>query len=76
LIGPSQKKLKLFKLPKIEESMERRIASPFGPPIYVRRGGLSAKHMGLNQGAIGNTLDKHIGNIRNTLRTFGNPFGT
>jgi len=35
------------------------------PTIYVRRGGLWAKHMGLKQGAIGNTN----GNT-------GNPLGT
>jgi len=29
----------------------------------VRRGGLWAKHMGLKQGAIGNTLGEHIGNM-------------
>jgi len=28
----------------------------------VRREGLRAKHMGLKQGAIGNTLEEHIGN--------------
>jgi hypothetical protein len=28
----------------------------------VRRGGLWTKHIGLNQGAIGNTLGAHIGN--------------
>jgi hypothetical protein len=30
--------------PKIEDSMERWRASPFGPPIEVRREGLWAKH--------------------------------
>jgi hypothetical protein len=33
LIGPWQKKLKLWRLPKIEDSMHRWSASPFGPPI-------------------------------------------
>jgi hypothetical protein len=37
--------------------------------IYVRRGGLSAKHMGLKRGAIKNTLGEHIGNPGNILRT-------
>jgi len=32
---------------KTEVSMERSNASPFGPPLLVRRGGLWAKHMGL-----------------------------
>jgi len=44
---PSQKKVKIWKLPKIEDSMERWIASPSVPPILMRRGGLWAKHMGL-----------------------------
>jgi hypothetical protein len=34
LIGPLQKKLKLWRLPKIEVSMERWNASPFGPPSF------------------------------------------
>jgi len=32
----------------------------------VRRGGLWAKHMGLKQGAIGNTLGEHIENLMGT----------
>jgi len=32
----------------------------------VRRGGLWAKHMGLKQGAIWNTLGEHIGNLKGT----------
>jgi len=43
--------------------MKRWSASPFGPPIYVRRGGLWAKHVGLKRGAIGNTLGEYIGNL-------------
>jgi hypothetical protein len=43
--------------------MDRWSASPFGPRIYVRRGGLWAKHMGLKQGAIGNTHGEHIANL-------------
>jgi len=39
LIGPDKKKLKLRRLTKIEDSMDRWSASPFGPPIYLRRGG-------------------------------------
>jgi hypothetical protein len=48
---------------KFEDSMDRWSASPFCPLIYVRRGGLWAKHMGLKQGAIGNTHGEHIGNL-------------
>jgi len=33
----------------------------------VRRGGLWAKHVGLNRGAIGNTVGEHIGNLGNIL---------
>jgi hypothetical protein len=32
----------------------------------VRKGGLWAKHRGLKQGAIGNTLGEHIGNLLGT----------
>jgi hypothetical protein len=32
----------------------------------VRSGGLWAKHMGLKQGAIGNTFEEHIGNLVGT----------
>jgi hypothetical protein len=35
----------------------------------VRRGGLHAKHVGLKQGAIGNTFGEHIKNLRNMLGT-------
>jgi hypothetical protein len=73
LIGLSPKKLKLSRFPKIEDSMERCNASPFGPPIYVRRGGLWAKHMGFKGGAIGNTFEEHIGNL---MESIGNLKGT
>jgi hypothetical protein len=71
LISPSQKikKVETVEAPQIEDSMERWSVSPFGPPIWVRRGGLWAKHKGLKQGTIGNTLGKHIGNLKNILRT-------
>jgi hypothetical protein len=66
LIGPLPKKSWNYGgSPKIEDSMESWSASPFGPPIYVRRGWLWAKHIGLNQGAIGNPLgtwSEHVGN--------------
>jgi hypothetical protein len=42
------------------------VPPPFGPPIYVIRGGLWAKHMGLKRGVIGNTFGEHIGNIWRT----------
>jgi hypothetical protein len=60
--------------------MERCNASPFGPPIYVRRGELWAKHMGFKGGAIRNTFEEHNGNLGNILRTHwereGNMLGT
>jgi hypothetical protein len=57
-----KKKLKLWRLTKIEDSMERWSASPFGRPIW-------AKHMGLKCGAIGNTLGEHI---ENSWESIGN----
>jgi len=42
--------------PQIEDSTERQSAFPIGPCMYVRGGGLWAKHMGSKWGAIGNTL--------------------
>jgi hypothetical protein len=42
----------------------------------VRRGGLWAKHMGLNWGTIGNTLGEHIGNLGNYWEPDGNLKGT
>jgi hypothetical protein len=35
----------------------------------VKRGGFWAKHMGLNQSVIGNTLGEHIWNLGNILGT-------
>jgi hypothetical protein len=35
----------------------------------MRRGGLWAKHMRLKQGANGNTLGKHVGNLGNLMGT-------
>jgi hypothetical protein len=46
--------------------MEKWSTFPFGPVIYVRRGRLRAKHMGLKGGAVGNTLAEHIGNMKGT----------
>jgi len=46
----------------------------------VRRGGFWAKHTGLKQGTIGNTLGEHIGNFGNILgagwESVGNLTGT
>ncbi len=57
--------------------MERWSASPFGSPLWVRRGGLWALHMGLKRGAIGNTLGEHIGNLMGThWELEGNMLGT
>jgi len=53
--------LKLWRLPKIEDSRERWSASPFGPPVEVRRGRLRAKRMGLKRGAIGNSFENPLG---------------
>jgi hypothetical protein len=55
--------------------MERWIASSFGPPIWVRRGGLWAKHMRLKQGAIGNTLRGTQCKHRNIMGTLWKPIG-
>jgi hypothetical protein len=67
LAQPSVKKWKLWRLPK------RWNASPFGPPIKVRREGLWAKHMALRRSVIGNIiggthqeLREHIGNLMGT----------
>jgi hypothetical protein len=72
--------LKVSRLPKIEDSMERCNASPFGPPIYVRRGGLWAKHMGFKGDAIGNTFEEPREHIENLMGTHweleGNMLGT
>ncbi len=66
-MGPLQKKkLKLWRLPKIEILWKDGVPPPL---TQLRRGELQAKHMGLNQGAIGNTLGEHIGNLGNILRT-------
>jgi len=67
--------LKVSRLPKIEDSMERCNASPFGPPTYVRRGGLWAKHMGLKGGAIGNTFEEPREHIENLIETHWEPIG-
>jgi hypothetical protein len=43
----TKKKVGTMEAPQNKDFMERWSASLFGPPIYVRRGGLWAKHMGL-----------------------------
>jgi len=60
----TKKKLKLWRLPKMEDSIERR-------------GGLWEKHMELKRGAIGNTLGEHIENLMGThWELEGNMLGT
>jgi len=59
----------------IHASQHRRFsgkidASPLGPALFVRRGGLWAKHMGLKWGAIAHTLAQHIENLWNILGTW------
>jgi len=55
--------------------MERWSTAPFSLPLqptYIvekGRGGVWAKQMGLKQGAFGNALGEHIGNLMNILRT-------
>jgi hypothetical protein len=70
LIGPSEKKVETMKMPhrrRFYGKMEcPPFPPPFGQPIEVRRGGLWAKHMGLKQGAIGNTHGEQIGNLLGT----------
>jgi hypothetical protein len=61
---------------KLKDSVGTWSISLFGPAIYVRRGGLWSKHMGLKRGAIGNTLREHIGNLGSILEPDGNPLGT
>jgi len=66
-----KQKLRLWWLP---QNRRFYIGVPtFGPPIYVRRGGLWAKHMGLKRGAIRNTLGEHI---ENPLGTWKEHVGT
>jgi hypothetical protein len=79
LIGPSQKEkinkkmLKLWRLsPKVEDYIERwRSALPLWPTyIYMRRGGLWAKHMGIKAWCYWeHPWGEHIGNLKNILRT-------
>jgi hypothetical protein len=56
------------KLEIMEGSQNRRFYGKLKclPLWPVRRGGLWAKHMGLQPGAIGNTLGEHIGNMLGT----------
>ncbi len=59
---------------KFEDSMDRWSASPFRPPIYVRRGGFWTKHMGLKQGAIEKTHGERIGNLLEQMKKHKNLF--
>jgi hypothetical protein len=45
---------------------------PLAQSLWVRRGGLWAKHMGLKRGAIGNTFGEHIGNLEKYRERIGN----
>ncbi len=61
--------------PQIEDSTERQSAFPIGPCMYVRGGGLWAKHMGSKWGANVNTLGgtpwepkEHIENLLGTWK--------
>jgi hypothetical protein len=78
--GSSQKKVELWRLPKIKDSMERWSVSPWAHLYRWGRGGLWAKHNGLKPGAIGRTLGEHIVNLGNILGTWweliGNLKGT
>jgi hypothetical protein len=41
-----KKKIETIETPQIEDYTERKSAFPIGPCMYVRGGGLWAKHMG------------------------------
>jgi hypothetical protein len=73
LIGPSQKKLKLWRLPKIEDSMKRCSYPPLAHLYGWEGEDFGQKHMGLMWGGIGNTIGEHIGNLGNTLGTWWEP---
>jgi hypothetical protein len=64
-----KKKLKLWRLSKTEDSMERWRVPSLWPYYIGEKGRILGKHMGLKQVAIGNTLGEHIGNFENILRT-------
>jgi hypothetical protein len=68
-LADCKKILKLWRLHKTKDSMESWVAFSFGPAVWVRMGGLWAKHMGLKRGVIGNTLGEHIGDLRNIFGT-------
>jgi hypothetical protein len=53
----------------VKNKGKKKKSSPFGPPIYVKKGGLWAKHVGLKQGVIGNTFGEHIENMGKLLGT-------
>jgi hypothetical protein len=61
LIGPSQKKVETMEPPQNRRFYGKMECLPFDPPIWVRKGEVWAKHMGLYQGAIGNTLGNTLG---------------
>jgi hypothetical protein len=45
-LGHHKKSLNYGSPPKIKDFMEIWNVSPFGPPIFLRRGGLWGKYMG------------------------------
>jgi len=49
--------------------LKDRVLHPLAQIYIGEKGGLWTKHMGLNQGAIGNTPGEPIGNLGNILRT-------
>ncbi len=65
-----KKKFKLWRLPKIKDSMERWSASPFWPSYIGEKGRNLGKHMGLKYGVIGNNLGECIGNLGDILGTW------
>jgi hypothetical protein len=66
-MNPSQKKVETMEAPRNRRFYGKMdCLSLFGPIIQVRKGGLWAKHMGLKRGIIGNTLVKHIENLKGT----------
>jgi hypothetical protein len=76
-----KKKLKLWRLPNIEDSMERWSASPFGLPIMGEKGRTLGKTYEIKVRCYWEhswgTHWEHIGNLRGTYWEFeGNMLGT
>ncbi len=60
---PQQKKIETMKAHKNWRFYGQMGCLPLWPTDICEKGGLWAKHMGLKQGAIGNTHGEHIGNL-------------